>query len=305
MKASSIRKMLWAWCMLPMFSVYAAPSIPSLITQLHTLPKAERLQAASAFFLDKPYVLHPLGEGKIGRYDQYPLFRTDAFDCLTYIETVIALSLASNFSTFQTILQHVRYHEGRIDFVERNHFMSLDWNVHNQAQGFVRDVTQSVHDGDGKSIAVMATTLIDKAAWYQHFTLPAVRVKGLTKIQRMTRLTELKAAGKQFKPEVARIYYIPLTALFNTIGQPNDAIFSQIPNGTLIEVVRPNWDLVKTIGTHLNVSHEGFAFWKNGVLVFRNASALQNKVSDIPLTTYLQSYLDSPTIKGIALFSVI
>ena len=76
--------------------------------------------------------------------------------------------------------------------------------------------------------------------------------------------------------------------------------FQQIPNAAIIEIVRPNWDLTKEIGTHLNVSHIGFAIWKNKTLYFRQASSIHHQVIDTPLTSYLYDALkNSETIKGI------
>jgi hypothetical protein len=90
--------------------------------------------------------------------------------------------------------------------------------------------------------------------------------------------------------------YIPLTALF---GPGGGQIFDRIPSGSVINVVRPNWDLVAQIGTHLNISHQGFAVRKNGLLYFLEASEVLEKVAMVPMADYLREYLDSPTIKGI------
>src|ERR1035437_2644460 len=51
---------------------------------------AEILNQVSAALLGKPYQLGPLGEGKFGAEDPDPLYRLDAFDCTTFIETVMA-----------------------------------------------------------------------------------------------------------------------------------------------------------------------------------------------------------------------
>lgn len=76
-------------------------------------------------------------------------------------------------------------------------------------------------------------------------------------------------------------------------------LFNQIPNAAIIEIIRPNWDLHKEIGTHLNVSHLGFSIRKNGTLLFRETSSTDGRAIDIPLVDYLRQTLSSPTIKGI------
>jgi hypothetical protein len=55
-------------------------------------------------------------------------------------------------------------------------------------------------------------------------------------------------------------------------------------------MVRPNLDLTSTIGTHLNVTHQGFAIWKDGFLIYRHASLEFGKVMDTPLLQYLGKY---------------
>src|SRR5688572_7398635 len=52
---------------------------------------SDALLKTAAFFLDAPYLLEPLGEGPDGVYSQEPLYRTDRFDCVTYVDTVLAL----------------------------------------------------------------------------------------------------------------------------------------------------------------------------------------------------------------------
>ncbi len=145
----------------------------------------------------------------------------------------------------------------------------------------------------------LAKALIDKPAWYQHFKLSTIRLKTKDKSHKLKQLDALKSKGLQLKPVTAVIPYLPLTALFDPKGQANMALFRQIPHGAIIEIIRPNWDLRPEIGTCLNVSHLGFAFWKRGILIFRNASSLSHRVDETPLIEYLYNARVSPTIKGI------
>ena len=258
-----------------------------------------RIAALSAEFLGKPYELGALGEGMQGDYDQFPLYRTDAFDCETFVDTVLALALANDALSFEHYIRQVRYKNGHVSFVTRNHFTCLDWNKNNQKQGFVTDITTSFRDADDHPVAFMAHALIDKPSWYQHFTLANIRIKNASPAYRATRLASLKEEGSNLSRKVSAIPYIPLSALFNQSGEPNMQLFNQIPNAAIIEIIRPDWDLQQQIGTHLNVSHLGFAIWKNGVLLFRQASSTQHRVVDSSLMDYLRHAQKSPTIKGI------
>lgn len=260
---------------------------------------AARLNHVSNHFLGKPYILGALGEGKQARFDQSPLYRTDGFDCETYVTTVIAIALTSNPQEFKQCLRRLRYHQGHIDFIYRNHFTELDWNSHNHQQGFVNDITESIRDEQQKKVAKIASAIINKPGWYRHFTVDNIKLTQADQAEQNKRLNELKALGQQLTVERAQVPYIPLEALFDSQGKPNLYLFAQIPHAAIIEIVRPNWDLTQKIGTHLNISHLGFAFWQDKQLIFRQASSQYNKVVEVSLVDYLSKARTSPTIKGI------
>lgn len=259
----------------------------------------ERITQVSQEFLDKPYLLGPLGEGKNGKYDQFPLYRTDAFDCLTYVETVMALSLASNAASFNQCLQAIRYHQGNISFIARNHFTDLDWNLNNQYQGFLQDITGTIHDKQQRPVAQLAEALINKPAWYQKMPLTRIRLQSTSLQEQHQQWLALKREGAKLSAMKVKIPYLPLSALIDAHDKANLYVLRQIPEGAIIEIVRPNWDLTAVIGTHLNVSHLGFAVWKNDLLYFRNASTLKGKVVDQLLEDYLREARKNPTIQGI------
>lgn len=260
---------------------------------------ASRLQAISAQFIGKRYLFGALGEGPDARFDQEPLYRTDAFDCDTYVTTVLALALAKNEQGFKQCMSKVRYKGGQVDFITRNHFISLDWNPNNQGQNFIKDITETITNENNQPVAQLAIALIDKPSWYQHFSTGVIRLNPPDHRMQTLRLAELKKAGSKLEKQKAQIPYLPLTALFDTQANPKQFLFDQIPQGAIIEIVRPNWNLQEKIGTHLNVSHLGFAFWKEGVLFFRQASSEYGKIVEIPLIGYLREAQKSPTIKGI------
>jgi hypothetical protein len=263
------------------------------------LTMSARIDAISAQFLGQPYLLGALGEGTQGDYDQWPLYRTDAFDCETYVDTVLALALANNPHEFKQCVNKVRYNNGQVDFVKRNHFTCLDWNKNNQRQGFVKDITTMILDQNKKSVVKFARAFIDKPSWYSHMTLNAIRLNSGDETERLKRLESLRQAGAHLPKATSIIPYLPLTALFDQTGKANQYLFKQIPNAAIIEIIRPNWDLSQEIGTHLNVSHLGFAIWKKNTLYFREASSSYGKVVDVSLIDYLRDTLKSPTIKGI------
>jgi hypothetical protein len=215
------------------------------------------------------------------------------------VDTVLALAFANNLNQFEQCIDQIRYSDGKPSYLFRNHFASLDWNGNNQKKRFVKDITDTIHNESNQPVAYEAVAIINKPAWYDHMTIKTLRLENVSLVEKKRRLEVLKQAGKQLPISTARIPYLPLSELFDSSGKANIYLFDQIPNGAIIEIVRPNWDLTKDIGTHLNVSHLGFAFWKNNTLWFREASSNHHMVIDVPLIEYLQEALKSPTIKGI------
>lgn len=280
----------------------AEKTIEKLYHKLASNPKSDmaaRLNFFSASFLDKPYLLGALGEGADARFDQSPLYRNDAFDCETYVDTVVALALADNRHDFLNCINKIRYLNGQVSFVNRNHFTALDWNQNNQQQGFVKDITATITNKHNQPVMKMATAIINKPSWYKHLSPERIQLFPANKAEQEIRLPELRKAGSNLIISKEKIPYLPFTALFNKQGNPDKHLFSQIPEASIIEIVRPNWNLEKAIGTNLNVSHLGFAFWINGKLMFREASSTEGKVVDVSLIDYLGKLRSSPTIKGI------
>lgn len=280
----------------------ANTSINKLYHTLSAMPNtsmAERIDWISAQFKGKTYFLGSLGEGPKARFDQFPRYRIDGFDCDTYVTTVLSLALANSLKSFQHCLKLIRYENGSVTYLHRNHFTSIDWNKNNQQRGMLKDITQSIKDQRNKPIAQFANAFIDKSSWYAHKSISTIRLQSDNKVEQEKRLVELKTKGSVFKITQSKVPYIPLSVLFLEHNKPNVHLFSQIPQGAIIEIIRPNWNLRQLIGTNLNVSHLGFAIWSKGQLLFRQASSQLGKVVDVPLIEYLKEAQKSPTIKGI------
>lgn len=257
----------------------------------------KKLDTISRRFMGKPYVLGPLGEGALGKYDQDPLYRTDAYDCLTYVDTMMALTYAKNLDEFKKINLQLRYANGQPDFIERNHFMSADWNKHNAEKAFVQDITHHIRDVNNQPVAKTMKTEIDKPGWYQRHQLSSLKLKNSKNQEKA--LESLRNESKKMKKETVSIPYIPLTTLFDKKGKANHALFQQIPNASVIEIVRKKWPNKKVAGTEIGISHLGLGMKENNQIMFRHASSIDKKVVNLPLQTYLRKYLKSPTVIGI------
>lgn len=99
----------------------------------------ERISRISRFFLGRPYV-----EGSLGGGPDLPeelRLSLEAFDCVTYIETVLALAVARTTDEFIDRIRRFRYQGGTVDWVHRNHYM-VDWARNNEERGFVANLTE-------------------------------------------------------------------------------------------------------------------------------------------------------------------
>jgi hypothetical protein len=97
---------------------------------------ASRIDAFSSHLLGQPYKSNPL----IGSASTPEVFTAslDGFDCVTYIETVLALALASK-ADFTEWLRKIRYQKGRIQWDRRNHYMTA-WIRNNIHEGILKPI---------------------------------------------------------------------------------------------------------------------------------------------------------------------
>lgn len=98
----------------------------------------DRIGVFSRHFLGYPYKSNPL----IGAADTPEVFTAslDGFDCVTFIETVLALACALTAETFIEWLRKIRYEQGIIRWEPRNHYMTL-WIRNNRREGIIRPIS--------------------------------------------------------------------------------------------------------------------------------------------------------------------
>lgn len=101
-------------------------------------PIGKRIDVLSRHFLGHPYQENPL----IGSADRAEVLvaSLDGFDCVTYIETVLALARASDVDDFIEWLRKIRYEKGCIQWKRRNHYMTL-WIRNNLRAGIVTRIS--------------------------------------------------------------------------------------------------------------------------------------------------------------------
>jgi hypothetical protein len=97
----------------------------------------DRIEALSRSFLGSPYKTNLIGSA--GTPEVFVAY-LDAFDCVTYVETVVALARSSSVDDFIECLRMIRYEDGRIAWDRRNHYMT-GWIHNNLKEGILRRVT--------------------------------------------------------------------------------------------------------------------------------------------------------------------
>jgi hypothetical protein len=115
------------------------PELAARALEVSDRPLPERMAAISKQMLGRPYLADPLGEGR--GIDADPLARYDVYDCLTFVEEVLALSLAGDPAHAARVRLALRYGDGPIEYRTRRHFMELQWIPGNIADGWLADTT--------------------------------------------------------------------------------------------------------------------------------------------------------------------
>lgn len=98
---------------------------------------AERAGVISRLLLGRPYV----ASGLVGSAETPEVLSAslDAFDCVTYVETVLALARSRTAREFPDVLRCIRYEGGQVAWERRNHYMT-GWIRSNARSGVIRPV---------------------------------------------------------------------------------------------------------------------------------------------------------------------
>ena len=123
---------------------FTEQSIGQIIGESNTTPAREtKIEIISEKFLGVPYLGHTL----IGSNEKQEILTINlsGMDCFTYIDYVEAIRNSSDYSSFSDHVRNIRYKDGLVDYLTRNHFFS-DWPFNNSA--YVKDVTMNIGGDD-------------------------------------------------------------------------------------------------------------------------------------------------------------
>lgn len=178
--------------------------------------------------------------------------RTDSVDCTTYVETVLAMYLASKiehggYNDFKKALTKIRYRDGVIKgYSSRLHYFS-DWVADNEKKGILYEVTsRSNHSQRHFSINYMTK----HSVLYRHLKGDSLSVNEMLRIEEKWKNYDMPYIPKEF-----------LKTYDNNID---------ISNGDILALTT-NID-------GLDVLHLGFAIWVDGNIHLLHASSLYGRV---------------------------
>ncbi len=213
---------------------------------------AERLTAISALFIGARYQLSPLGEGDRAGPDRDPIVRYDAFDCVTYVEQVMALSWYPSHRASSQKLQHIRYAHGKIAYAQRNHIMMAQWIPQNIRAGFVRDIS-----------AQLAPKRVRQA-----------RLRIQQEAFESKEGRALLYAPKQRPTGAFSVPIVPLKVM--------PSLVEKVPHGSIITTIRNERARVP-----YRASHVGLVIVKDGKRWIRHAHAPSGRVIEQPLRAFV------------------
>ncbi|NLY23558.1 MAG: DUF1460 domain-containing protein [Bacteroidales bacterium] len=210
-------------------------------------PVERLLEKTATFFLGKPYEAHTLEVTE----EERVVVNLRAFDCTTFVETVIALTNTTrqekpSFSLFMNELQKIRYRSGVIEgYASRLHYTS-DWVYENERKGLVKNISRAM--GGVKEVKQLHFISSHRDAYKQLRSDDQVLNEIITMENEINRREGF--------------YYLPKAAIAVKADR--------IPHMAMIAFT--------TSIKGLDVTHMGFAFRQDDRLTFIHASSAKNRV---------------------------
>ena len=213
-----------------------------------------RAAAATTPLLGTRYQLGPLGEGR--GPDPDPRFRLDAFDCVTFIETAMALGAGRSEDEVRRALDDIRYGQA-VELADRDHEVLSQWIPRNLQKGWIRPISRVL----AGAATVEVATVYDHARWAR------LAKRG----RRLAGVPDPRLPIGRFAAEV-----VPPSAL--------GAVEPRLPDGAVVWVVRE-----ERLDQVTRVTHGGLVVVKGGRRWVRHASSWPNvrRVVEEPLADFV------------------
>jgi hypothetical protein len=207
--------------------------------------------------IGQPYELYLLGEAPYEMHDPQPIYCLGKSDCLVFAEHTYAMALSDRWPSFMKILQRIRYRDGKLGVVTRNHYTEADWNISNR--WLVEDITSQLAG--------------DKATRFEQ------------KIDRAKFFKNRYKLDVDIPVELHKDVFIPFEAIDQAKSELRDGDFVNIVRGTVSKDAPPS-ELSTTFGGNAWVGHVGLiAHGDDGEVHLIHST--QPKVREEPIDTYI------------------
>ena len=272
----------------------------ALINAYQSTDFSTRFHGFAQAFIGIPYYLSALGEGRGADFDEYPCYRSDAVDCVTFVNTVLALLLSQSVDCFKRNMALVSYGDSQIAYDRRFHFTVSQWNVFLSQKKILKDITKDLSLLLPNQVLRQSHICINQRSWYARKTIDDVRLlDNATEENKQYCLDQLLKSVRHAQPLESRIEFIPFNVLFLLTLEDRHLFYSFIPCGVIVEIVRENWAIEENIGTPLDVCHMGLIREVNGQMYCQHASSVQGRVVMELCDDCFQSWLALDPSSGI------
>lgn len=236
------------------YSLISPDEVEAELEQRHLLggELPEILERVTRGLVAAPYLLSPLGEGS--GVDPDPRFRLDAFDCTTFVETAVAMTLCDQLPEARALLDRIRYH-GPPSFGTRRHLMTSQWIPGLIEAGYLVDITRQVGRARTKTVQLELT----EARWSRR------------RVAKELTLDEVPYGTWSLD-------YLPVAEL--------EHFADRIPAGTIINVVRADAPSSPDL-----ITHQALVLARpDGTRFVRHASPVSKRVVDETITKIITRY---------------
>ncbi len=114
--------------------------------------------------INQPYEIYLLGEFPFEDHDPDPIYCLDKSDCVVFSEHMFAMALSDDWWSFLKNLQRIRYRNGEVGMLTRNHYTIAQWDRHNAF--LFDDLTTKLGEGQA---CVPLTQVCRKANFFRKF----------------------------------------------------------------------------------------------------------------------------------------
>jgi hypothetical protein len=297
------------------------------------------LEKISGALIHRPYQNGPLGEGD--GVDPDPLYRLDAFDCTTYLETVMANAFCTESGTARPAclrekMHAIRYGGKETSFATRNHIPEIDWLPNNEKKGFVRDLRTSFYP-DAKEWKQARPTM-NREAWLASkmksgsssspssaappplnflpvsffFEPVPMEEKELSALKAALAAAKKAIEEKKRAPGLSEedkadldieSFHADLDFLRKTQRPLQERILA-IPSGTVLNLVHAALKDPAKNALSPMITHQGLVLQLSDGAYIRHAAPNNTHVSSQRLDDYLRRYVRSANYRGISLYQI-